>query len=70
MNILKEKQEIRKIVITKVSSNKDGVTNDTSFGFSLWFNKEGHFVDDVTIGGQADYNGLKPHDMLIKVIIF
>ena len=66
---LLEKQETRKIVIRKTSSNAEGVASNSSFGFSLWFNNEGHFVDDVTIGGQADNNGLKPHDMLIKVIL-
>lgn len=38
-----------------------------SFGFHLWFDQDGHFIEDVTIGSPADKAGLKVHDRLVKV---
>ena len=38
-----------------------------SFGFYLWFDKLGHYIEDVTIGSNADKAGLKAGDRVIKV---
>ena len=40
---------------------------DGSFGFSLWFNEQGHYVEDVTLGSEADIAGLTSQDRLLKV---
>ncbi|XP_078486597.1 uncharacterized protein LOC100179724 isoform X1 [Ciona intestinalis] len=38
-----------------------------SFGFCLWFDENGHYIEDVTIGSTADRAGLKIGDRLIQV---
>jgi len=38
-----------------------------SFGFFLWFDENGHYIEDVTIGGAADVAGLKIGDRVIEV---
>ncbi|XP_076824134.1 uncharacterized protein LOC143470116 isoform X2 [Clavelina lepadiformis] len=38
-----------------------------SFGFYLWFDENGHYMEDVTIGSTADRAGLKIRDRLIMV---
>ena len=48
-------------------SNIEIVKVDGSFGFCLWFDKDGHYVEDVTIGSSADKSGLKIGDRLIEV---
>ncbi|CBY38478.1 unnamed protein product [Oikopleura dioica] len=38
-----------------------------SFGFHLWFDADGHFFEDVTIGSAADRAGLKVGDRLGEI---
>ena len=44
-----------------------GKTGDESFGFYLWFDENGHYIEDVTIGSPADQSGLKVGDRVIEV---
>ena len=38
-----------------------------TFGFHLWFDDQGHYVEDVTIGSIADKCGLKVGDRIKEV---
>lgn len=40
---------------------------DPSFGFYLWFDENGHYIEDVTIGSPADKSGLKIGDRVVEV---
>ena len=39
-----------------------------SFGFYVWFDDQGHYIEDVTIGSIADKAGLKSGDRVKEVI--
>ena len=39
-----------------------------TFGFHLWFDDQGHYIEDVTIGSIADKAGLKVGDRIKEVI--
>ena len=41
-----------------------------SFGFYVWFDDQGHYVEDVTIGSIADKAGLKVGDRIKEVSQF
>lgn len=41
--------------------------SDPSFGFYLWFDENGHYIEDVTIGSPADKSGLKIGDRVVEV---
>lgn len=56
-----ESHEPHLVTITKI---------DGRFGFHLWFDQTGHYIEDVTIGSPADNAGLKVRDRLIKVHTF
>ena len=38
-----------------------------SFGFYVWFDDQGHYIEDVTIGSIADKAGLKSGDRVKEV---
>ena len=38
-----------------------------SFGFYLWFDDLGHYIEDVMVGSNADLAGLKIGDRLLEV---
>nr|XP_039271903.1 uncharacterized protein LOC120346265 [Styela clava] len=40
---------------------------DNSYGFHLWFDQNGHYIEDVTIGSAADIAGMKTGDRVLKV---
>lgn len=40
-----------------------------SLGFYLWFDENGHYIEDVTFGSAADKSGLKIGDRLMEVHI-
>ena len=39
-----------------------------AFGFYAWFDDQGHYIEDVTIGSIADKAGLKVGDRIKEVI--
>lgn len=41
--------------------------DDPSFGFYLWFDENGHYIEDVTIGSPADRAGLQIGDRVVEV---
>ena len=41
--------------------------SENSFGFYLWFDENGHYIEDVTIGSPADKSGLKIGDRVVEV---
>ena len=41
--------------------------DEASFGFYLWFDENGHYIEDVTIGPPADRAGLLVGDRVVEV---
>lgn len=58
-------EEVRDAMLPHdVEINKE---DEPSFGFYLWFDENGHYIEDVTIGSPADRAGLNVGDRVVEV---
>ena len=58
---------IRKKYILMSRWYKDIFSGKSGYGFYIWHDENGHYVEDITIGSPADRAGLRAGDRIIEI---